>query len=574
MGQHAHGGLQQGQHAFEQGAFQQAPTAAVLLLFTPHEDCQYPQHAGQEQHAQRPGPQRQQFGGQDVPVGQHWRARHPQGGAQRHEGQPQRGRQVGHGTRHEHGAVHGVDAGLGHQACVLQVALAPAAVALQFGQQVGRLLLVAAHQVGHQPHVVARAAHEGGFHKVVAHDAARQAPFAGDGRERAVLHEGFHADDGVVPPVMRFTQLPELHAQREQAAGDARGELLRTRVQRDVANGLRSRLDDACRRVGFHELGHGDDAVAAHHAVGVQHHHVAVVLAPAAAEVGHIACLAVGAALAQAVVHLHLRLLRVGSQCHAQVFPGSALGAGNIAVVAVGQHEHVKRLPVAGGRHRFAGGAQPGKHGGHVFVADGHDDGGARVGRQCVARHAAGRERMLVAAQHDPKTHHPGHEAGHHPGREQGKQGDLPPAQPCTFIRGLHLGKQHAGQHRAAQHQQDKGPAAALGGGLPGLGRGGGFCAFYSGCAACQRACHAFPETLPRQRRHRSAVHRWGRHAVGMAHFAHGAARSGGLRVRAEERGVVGVMHRRLLCLQTGCARAYSGRMTWVHVSLTACWRC
>ena len=71
--------------------------------------------------------------------------------------------------------------------------------------------------------------------------------------------------------------------------------------------------------------------------------------------------LAVGAALAQAVVHLHLRLLRVGSQCHAQVFPGGAFCAGNIAVVAVGQHEHVKRLPVAGGRHRFAGGAQPGK---------------------------------------------------------------------------------------------------------------------------------------------------------------------------------------------------------------------
>ena len=115
--------------------------------------------------------------------------------------------------------------------------------------------------------------------------------------------------------------------------------------------------------------------------------------------------------------------------------------------------------------------------------------------------------------------------------------------------------------------------AAALGGGLPGLGRGGGFCAFYSGCAACQRACHAFPETLPRQRRHRSAVHRGRRHAVGVAHFAHGAARSGGVRVKAAG-SCVGVMHRRLLCLQTGCTRAYSGRMTWVHVSLTACWRC
>jgi hypothetical protein len=46
---------------------------------------------------------------------------------------------------------------------------------------------------------------------------------------------------------VRFAQLPELHAQREQAAGDARGELLRTRVQRYVANGLRGGLDDAGR---------------------------------------------------------------------------------------------------------------------------------------------------------------------------------------------------------------------------------------------------------------------------------------------------------------------------------------
>ncbi len=63
---------------------------------------------------------------------------------------------------------------------VLQVALAPAAVALQLGQQVRRLLLVAADQVGHQPDVVAGAAHQRGFDEVVRHDAARHAAGARD----------------------------------------------------------------------------------------------------------------------------------------------------------------------------------------------------------------------------------------------------------------------------------------------------------------------------------------------------------------------------------------------------------
>ena len=78
------------------------------------------------------------------------------------------------------------------------------------------------------------------------------------------------------------------------------------------------------------------------------------------------------------------------------------------------------------------------------------------------------------------------------------------------------------------------------------------------GCAACQRACHAFsrnPATAA-QASIRGAPGRC--HAVGVAHFAQGAARSGGDAGRAEERGC-GVMHRRLLCLQTGCTRAYSG---------------
>ena len=189
-----------------------------------------------------------------------------------------------------------------------------------------------------------------------------------------MLHERLDADDGVVAPVVRLAHLPELHAQREQFAGHARAKLLRARMQRDVADGLGGGLDDAGLGVGFHQLDHRHQTVAAHHAVSVQHHHVAVVLAPAAAKVGHVAGLAVAAALAQAVIDLDLRLLGLAGQLRAQRFPGGAFLPDQRRVIAVRQHEHVKRLRVAGRRHRFAGGAQAGKHGAHVFVANRHDD--------------------------------------------------------------------------------------------------------------------------------------------------------------------------------------------------------
>ncbi|MNT19309.1 hypothetical protein D3C72_1545650 [compost metagenome] len=166
-----------------------------------------------------------------------------------------------------------------------------------------------------------------------------------------MLHERRDPNDGVVAPVVGLAQLPVLHAQSEQATGDARGKLLRPRVQRDVADGLGGCLNDAGAGVGFHQLGHRHDAVTAHHTVGIQHHHVAVVLAPAAAEVGHIARLAVGAAGAQAVVHLYLGLLAVLRQSAAQFFPRRAFGARDVGVVAVGQHKHVKRGAMARGRH-------------------------------------------------------------------------------------------------------------------------------------------------------------------------------------------------------------------------------
>jgi hypothetical protein len=91
-----------------------------------------------------------------------------------------------------------MNTGFGYQPGVLQVALAPAAVALQFGKQIGWLLLVAANQVSDQPYVVTGAAHQRCLHKVVRHDAARHAASAADVCQRAMLHKRVDADDGVV----------------------------------------------------------------------------------------------------------------------------------------------------------------------------------------------------------------------------------------------------------------------------------------------------------------------------------------------------------------------------------------
>ena len=81
----------------------------------------------------------------------------------------------------------------------------------------------------------------------------------------------------------------------------------------------------------FHQLDQRGQAVAAHHAVGVEHHHVAVVPAPAAAEVGHVAGLAVRAARRAGGSRPRPA---AGSGCAgqrgAQVFPGGALGGGDL----------------------------------------------------------------------------------------------------------------------------------------------------------------------------------------------------------------------------------------------------
>ena len=189
--------------------------------------------------------------------------------AEADEGQPQGRHEIRKRRGGKGGAVHRPPAGLGDEACVLQVALAPAAVALQLVEQVRRVLLPAAAQLRRDPHLVAGARHHRRLDEIVREDFAGEAAAPRQPGERAVLHEGLDAQDGVVTPVVRVAELPEGHAEAEQATGDAVRELLRARVQRAVAAGLRQRLHDAGARVCLHQPHERDERVAVHGAVGV-----------------------------------------------------------------------------------------------------------------------------------------------------------------------------------------------------------------------------------------------------------------------------------------------------------------
>ena len=88
------------------------------------------------------------------------------------------------------------------EAEVHQIALAPAAVARQFVDQVRRHLFVAAAKVVCDPYCPAGAAHQCGLDKIVRQDLPGQAAAAWQPAQRAVTHEWRDANNGVMSPVM------------------------------------------------------------------------------------------------------------------------------------------------------------------------------------------------------------------------------------------------------------------------------------------------------------------------------------------------------------------------------------
>ena len=298
---------------------------------------------------------------------------------------------------------------------VHQVAVAPATIALEFVEQVRRQLFVTARQVVGDPHAPAGTAHQRGFDEVVGEDRPGERAGAGQRRQRAVVDERLYANDRVVAPVVRFTQLPEVEPGGEQRAVDPRGELLQPRIERVHARRLGRGLDDAGIGVGLHQSDQAGQTFATHHAVGVQHHHIAVAAAPATTEVVDVAALALHPATAATVEDVTEAIHRT-----AQLDPGLLLGNTGVRVVAVAEHENVEMLEFTGCLERLVSRAQAGEHTRHVLVGNRHHQRRTRLGRYRFGAGAAGRDAVTVlAAQQLEEAHQRSPEAHRDPAEQQ-----------------------------------------------------------------------------------------------------------------------------------------------------------
>src|SRR5438045_4367923 len=109
------------------------------------------------------------------------------------------------------------------------------------------------------------------------------------------------ADDRVVTPVVGFAELPEMQTRCEDRAIDAGRELLRPAIERVPPRRFGGRLQNADVGIRFGDLDEPSNAVAGHHAVGVEHDHVAIAASPAAAEIGDVAALPLDAMRSPAI---------------------------------------------------------------------------------------------------------------------------------------------------------------------------------------------------------------------------------------------------------------------------------
>ena len=254
---------------------------------------------------------------------------------------------------------------------VHQVTVTPAAVTLELVQQVRRQLFVRSRQVVGNPDAPASTTHQRRFYEVMRQNRAGKRTLARQRRQRTVLNERLHADNGVVTPVVRFTQLPEVQARRKQRPVNTGGELLTARIERVHTGRFWRRLNDTRVRVGFHQTHHTAQAVTAHDGVSIQHHHVAVLVTPAAAEVIDVTAFTLHTTTTAAVEDLPFAL----HFCN-QLHPRFLFCHADIRVVTVAQDVNVKMLRVAGRLHGLPGGTQARKHAVNVFVTDRHNQRG------------------------------------------------------------------------------------------------------------------------------------------------------------------------------------------------------
>ena len=383
------------------------------------------------------------------------------GGVDRQEGQPEKGRAVGEDAVDEQGPVGREEAPGEEQAGVLEVALAPPAVPLEFVDEGGRRFLPASPEVVGEPDAVPGPAHEGRFHVVVAEDVAAQGAFAGKAGKLAVLHEGLHPDKGVMAAVLGVAELPEMEPRGQQGAVDVVGELLHPGDERLPVHRLGRRLEYADVRPGLHDLHQPHQGLAAHDAVRVEDGHVPVAFAPPAAEVGHVAALPLGVACP-----LPVEDPPEGVFLRAEPVPGFLLLHPDVGIGGVAQQEEVE--PVQGARRPdgSVGRPQSGDDTLYLFVVDGDENGrpGRSVGDgEAEAVAGPGDPVGVLFGQKDdqsrygsPEAHgNPGEECGEHRHEERVQQDAAPVGQePGHGVAG------DDGRDEDDQEQQKAPPAA------------------------------------------------------------------------------------------------------------------
>ena len=314
--------------------------------------------------------------------------------------------------------MHRVHAFDQEQTEVHQVTVAPAAVTLEFIQQVRRQFFVAARQVVSDPHAPTGTAHQRGFNEIVGQNRPRKRALARQRRQGAVLDKRLHADDRVVAPVMGFTQLPEVQTGGEQRAVYARCKLLHACIQGVHARRPWRGLDNACVWRGFHQAHQAGQAFAAHDAVGVEHHHVLVITAPTTAEVVEVAALTLHTTATTAIENPPEAFCLA-----AHIQPGLLFCDTNIGVVTVAQDKEVKAVQVACGSHRFKRCPQARKHTGDVFVTDRHHQRCTRLLRDRLIASAGARNAVLVMpGQQFKEAHQGGPEARRHPAKQNSEE--------------------------------------------------------------------------------------------------------------------------------------------------------
>ena len=109
------------------------------------------------------------------------------------------------------------------------------------------------------------------------------------------------------------------------------GELLHSGDEGVFVHGLGRGLKDADFGVSLHGLYHADHGGAGHQTVGVEHDHVAVVGAPAAAEVRDIAAFALHVVLAAAVENVGKGVFVPAEVIPGFLFLNPGLGIGGVA---------------------------------------------------------------------------------------------------------------------------------------------------------------------------------------------------------------------------------------------------